>query len=294
LRLPAFGYLCLLFWGNVKKYGSILVLLLLAVACLDQPDCYNLTNNSITIAFRKMADGQLDTLKLVEQRVEGASVTAVNNKVTAFITSTTLPIDYTTPQSTITLTGFDGSRTVTLGYDVQKQFVSEECGPRFILSNLTVANSFGDSVRINNATPGAGTNLALYRCPKNNMVRVAFKQRINADSIRRDTVNITSISPDITATSLYPVTSRVSFMNLPLDMNAQQTTYVLTHATGTYELLFTYEVVEKTVYEVCGTQKFITNLTATSPEFDIQLIETTKYVADSVYDPPKINFALIQ
>jgi hypothetical protein len=280
---------------GVKKYGSILLLLLVVSACLDQPDCYNLTNNTIAIAFRKLADGQPDTVKLTRQEVQGATVTAVNDKITSLITSTTLPLDYTTTQSTLTLTEFTRSRSVTLNYAVQKQFVSEECGPRFIVDNLTIANTFGDSMRVVNATPGAGTNIIFYRCPKNDLVKIAFKQRITADSVRKDSVNVLAIAPDITTTSLSTVTGRnISFLKLPLDLDDVQTSYTLTHPTGTYQLTFTYQVVEKTVYEVCGVQKFITNLTASSPEFDVKLIETTKYVADSVYDPPKINFALIQ
>lgn len=289
LSLPIIDFL------KVKKISWILFLTLVAFSCLDQPDCYNLTNSTITLAFRKIADGQADTLFILETKLFGSDSAFIDTDTTLLNGALLqLPIDYLTDRTSFSIKEIEKTNLLELGYTVQSQFVSEECGPRFVVSNLSVISSQTDSVRITSATPGSGTNVTVYRCPRTNIVKIAFKEFVSADTIRKDTVHILSTNVTDPITLLYPDTGRVSFLKLPLDLasNTTKVDFVLEESVKT--ITFQYDLVEATSYAICGIQTFITNLRATTDFANIKLIETTKYKADSIYDPPRINFEIIQ
>ena len=48
----------------VKKPFFVLILVVVAAACLDEPDCYQLNNQFVGLAFRKLADSTADTIEL--------------------------------------------------------------------------------------------------------------------------------------------------------------------------------------------------------------------------------------
>lgn len=273
---------------------------LVAISCLDQPDCYNLTNSNITIAFRKIADGRADTLVVLERYFESLdSDSAFINTDTVLVNGSSLefPIDYLANGTNYSIKEIEKTNLLELGYKVQSQFVSEECGPRFFVSDLSVVSSNTDSVRITSAIPGSGTNVTIYRCPRTNLVKLAVQTRTTTGTFRKDTMNILSTTIDDPITLLYPIVDEnISFLKLPVDLttNTTQVEFVL-EGNLQRSITFEYDRIQATRYAVCGQQTFITNLRVAETTFDdLRQITTTRYKSDSIYDPPRINFAIIQ
>lgn len=292
MRFPALGYLCQLLLANVRKSAWILCLCLLGVSCLEQPDCFNLINNTLNISYRKISDGALDTVA-----IESVSIVGLDSVFSSTVRGVTVPLDFTVNSVSVVLDQADKTRLLDIGYKVQPQFVSEECGPRFGLSNLSISSPSGDSVRVLSGTPGGtGSHVAVYRCPRNNVVRLAFRQNAASGEIR-DTLGITSTAVDFEPIFYYPVTgAALNFINLPLNVasTSTQVTLELADPVRTATLTFTYEIVNKTVYKICGEQPFIRNVQVSADIVTIKSISSINYKTDSIYDPPKINFALFQ
>lgn len=296
MRFPGIVYLCPLFVPNVRKSSWILCLCVLSISCLDQPDCYNLTNNSIDISFRKMFDGTLDTVVMVDNRIVGLDSSF--STTTDPPTRQTFPIDYTVTRQEMELVDVERTRRIAIGYTVQKQFVSDVCTPRFFISNLQNLPESNDSVKILSSIAGeGGPHVAVYRCPRPNIVRVAFQQLLNG-KIAKDTVSIADADvidrPEYLPVSFYPVTGSLSYINLPLQENATTTQFAFVIEDVVKLMTFTYDTVQATVFERCGVQTFITNLQLVSDIGTVNLAEGVKHKADSIYDPPKINFAILQ
>jgi hypothetical protein len=279
---------------KVKKSSWIVLFTIFGMSCLDQPDCFNLTNNSLTISFRKIADGALDTLFSAQLRIAGLDtvINSIDNKNTAV----RLPVDFTATAMSLSLSDQLKERSIDIGYTVQPQFVSEECGPRFLLANLTASSPSGDSVRVVNATLGGSANLFVYRCPRTNIARLAFKEVTDEGTNRKDTVTIASTSLDFNTLNLYSTTGSLSFINVPLNLEADNTQVVFRFSDVRSDtIVFSYERVQETRYKICGPQTFIRKLKVVSPDLDrIELPTKIRYKADSIYDPPRVNFEIIQ
>ncbi len=293
MRFPGIVYLCPLFVPNVRKSSWILCLCVLSISCLDQPDCYNLTNNSIGISFRKMYDGTLDSVVMVDSRIVGLDSSFIST-----LSGVTFGIDYTSTEQKMELKDVEGTRLISLGYTVQKQFVSDVCTPRFFISNLQNLPESSDSVKVLSSIPGeGGYHVAIYRCPRPNIVRVAFQQVIDG-KIAKDTLAITETSadnmPEYAPVAYYPVTGSLSYINLPLQENTNSTQFSFVINNVVKTMTFTYDKVQATKFERCGVQNFITNLKLVSDIGTVELAEGAKHKADSIYDPPKINFAILQ
>jgi hypothetical protein len=282
---------------KVRKSAVILVFVALFGACLDQPDCYNLTNNTVNISYRKIFDGALDSVTIDSVMIIGIDSLFDEFDENVPKTGVSLPIDFTKNGVSLGLYAVEGRRLIDLGYKVQPQFVSEECGPRFAFSQLTASSPSGDSVRVLSSTPGGvASHVAIYRCPRNNFVRLAFQQVVDEDNVK-DTISVTSLTTDFaTLPYFYPKSGSLNYLNLPLNLNATSTqiTLNLSNPTRVATLTFTYDLVRKTVFEICGEQTFITNVRVSSDIFEFKAIENDRYVSDSIYDPPKINFAAFQ
>jgi hypothetical protein len=146
----------------VKKTGWFVFFALLAGACLDEPECFSLNNNIIGITFKNITDGTADTTTFESIKAEGIDGTfgATANKVY-------LPLNYFQDHTTFFFkqkyasgTTDLQSDTIELQYDAKVQFVSPDCGERFVLTNLTIVRHTFDSVRLVSAIPSnvAGGN----------------------------------------------------------------------------------------------------------------------------------------
>src|SRR5690606_13635038 len=96
-----------------------------------------------------------------------------------------LPLNYLSQQTTFYFQRPDGSfQTLGLGYKAQTQVVSEDCGERFVLSDLNILSHHCDSARVAFATPvsESGASIALYRRPITNMVTFRYPP-LNPDTV---------------------------------------------------------------------------------------------------------------
>lgn len=131
-------------------------MLFVTVACLDEPDCYNLNNYVIGISFKKLENSTADTVYV--------SAFGTIEPPFLFLADTSfsrlnLPLNYFQDETAFFFEDPDTTRILRLGYTSQAQFVSENCGEKFVLSQLRVLEHSFDSVRliIDVPTAQAGT-----------------------------------------------------------------------------------------------------------------------------------------
>lgn len=140
----------------MRRLFTLLFLLPVAVSCLEQPDCINKKNDLIGISFKSMKT-RADTTYIIDSvAAERIAVTFVPSE--AAVGKIVLPLDYFNDTTFYILQINDTIHQLTLTYRAQPQFVSEECGERFILDNLQVAKHSFDSVSIIRAQPGVDGN----------------------------------------------------------------------------------------------------------------------------------------
>lgn len=240
-----------------------------------------------------MYDGTLDSVIVLNSKIVG-----VDSLFATSLSSVTFPLDYSVNEQSFEIVDIERTRIFDANYRVQSQFVSEECGPRFLLSNLEATSSSNDSVRVLLSRPGgSAAHVALYRCPRTNIVRVAFRQIVN-EKVIRDTLDVSATDIDdlidYQPVQFYKVVGKLSFINIPLDITQNTSQFTFRVGAEDKTMTFTYDRISKEIFEKCGTQTFITNLQLVSDIGSVESIVTRKYVSDSIYDPPKINFAVFQ
>lgn len=275
----------------IKKVAWFLFFALLAVSCLDEPDCYNLNNNVIGISFRKLADNKADTVAMVGVTIDGTDSVFYPFRL---VTGVELPLNFYASESEISFQRLNRDAAITdrllLAYRSQIQFVSEDCGERFLISNLEVLESDFDSIQVVNASPGntTSTNLVVYRCPQTDLMRVGFRQ-LNMDEDSIGTLMdvfvdgiLTDFSPDV----LYPDDTASAFL-LPLNPAATSARYDFDFTSGSGHVTMGYRTVETTRYNLCGTQLFFADLAVVDSDFDKVIV-----VKDSIQDPPVTNILL--
>ena len=147
----------------VKTSAWFLVFLLLAAACLDEPDCFSLNNDLIGISFKKLADRSIDTVEFTRIRVIEPPLLFSEDTVS----SVTLALNYFENETTFFFESEDTTRMLRLGYISQLQFVSEDCGEKFVLSRLRVLEHSFDSVRLVSDVPtrdgAAATQIEIFQ-----------------------------------------------------------------------------------------------------------------------------------
>ncbi len=172
---------------------------------------------------------------------------------------------------------FEGDGTsnfLTFGYNVKNQFISEECGSSFVLSDLTVLEHNFDSVRVINSSPtkAGGTNIEIYRCPETDTLTIDFNQLFattngvtitnpRSDHISHDFNLITNPEDSV-------FSGRVATVKLPVSLIENQTVFIFTTDLSTDTLQVTYDRVTEERYPPCGTQTFITDITIGEHTFD--------------------------
>lgn len=293
-----FGRLIYLYSLNqvmIKKVAWFSFFALLAVSCLDDPDCYNLSLNVIGISFRKIAGDKADTVYLNRVTMEGTDSIFVEE---AFATGVLIPLNYLTNQSNIIFTrpAIDGSftNTLVLAYNAKAQFVSEDCGERYLVSDLAVVSSDFDSTRLVSRTPtkNPSTNIVIYRCPITNYVRFSFKQwDTDEENIFGSelTTQLNGITEDY-STNVYWANQSVSTARVPLNSGLNATTFNLDFVDyGSTSITLNYKSVLQTLYPVCGEQKFFSDLVIADYQSEFDKVEVVK---DSIQDPPVTNVVL--
>lgn len=292
----------------MKKSSWFIFFLILAASCLDDPDCFRLNNNVVGFAFRVIGSNRADTVRLVKVNVSGTE-----NFVPDTVTSSVyVPINFTTTTSKITFTYEDGSsKYLELDYLLNTQFISEDCGSRYELSNLTVREGSDiDSIRVISSAPNksAGAiNVELMRCPNPRYVGVAFFDlslptgSAILPNIRPGSLVVDSITTD-NGEVPYRQASRAIFY-LPVNPNAEQTTFNFYTRGGNpatpQQLQVTYTIRPQNSFpELCPQIQLVDNLKIVANgglgSTDTLGIDENNEFLDYLTDPPSSNVRLFR
>jgi len=278
----------------MRKFLTAVIFLGLGVglnSCFDDPNCINLKNNFIGVSFKKMWDGKVDTVGVFGIGISGSD-SVFNQNIR--VTRADIPLNPLASEQTLNFSMVGGNRFIDVRYLSQTQFESVDCGPRLILSNLSVFQHNFDSVRVaNNAPQEAVTtsNIDVYRCPITNLIKIQFRQLL-ADTVTNGKPleeRLNGIVPTYIPLRFF-ADAEVSDVTLPLDQGSSSTTFIFdSKDNGVNQLTVGYVQQQKQLLKKCGVQSIIDGLKINSSDFDISRI-----VVDSIYDPPTTNVMLLR
>lgn len=251
----------------MKRITWFIFILILTISCLDEPDCFRLSNNKIGVRFRWFAVNSAGTVITIADTTRIDSIAASVKDVGIINTSTSEATLLLNPQAEQVDYQFGRGgifNNLGVGYKTAAQFVSTECGTRYIYSDLKILEHNFDSARVVSAAPNYanGVNIDVYRCHQNSEVGILFR-------------NSAQESID---TAYYP-----------LDLANDSTLIVL----GTESLTLAYARRTTRLGAACGIKTFVYNLTITS------LSERLDTLAGPVKnrivsDPRSINLEIIR
>ncbi|MCU0357428.1 MAG: hypothetical protein MUE95_07595 [Cyclobacteriaceae bacterium] len=265
------------------------VLLVLLGSCLNEPDCYQLANNEVSISFKKLYDGDADTLAILGITTGASDSTFYPFRLASGIVLPLNPFEITT--DFILRTTFGDYRLI-LAYESDVRFVSEDCGLSTQLSNLQINLHEFDSVRLVSARQPVPTQLnttiEALRCPRTNMMKLAFRQLRNGTEVA-DTVQLADVAFDYPVEYFFPARP-VSSLAVPLNVAAPSTTVTLTFTDGTVRTItVAHTRTAWNEYQLCSGLTLFDDLSNMATTFS-----QVKVVRDSVQDPPITNFAVFK
>lgn len=263
----------------IKRTAWFLLLVAIGSSCLDEPDCFSLNNNVIGISFRKLSDGKPDTVFFSRIWADGAQKTFVENSL--ITGNDSLPLNYFANETLIHFEGLGRTFDLPVKYSAQAQFVSEECGERFVLTGMRIDGHTFDSVRVLSRTPKrsktAGTHFEIYRCPNRSQAKLRFASA----------VSITSISTNYEADILYSP-EPLTVINIPLNSAGSSSTIDFQFADGSTRSITIGHVNGKaTFFNACGEQDVLSEISVIDTNFSGHNV-----INASTQDPPVTNIAL--
>lgn len=273
----------------------------MGVSCLDQPDCFRQNLNLMGISFKKMLDGQADSVYIVRVTSPETQNPSFEWTDTTFVTNISLPIDYLSKENTTTFyitRAVDGqlqpAEILQVGYSSKTQFVSEDCGERFIVSGLNIIQAGYDSIKLvsSDLSNPAHTNIVIYRCPEPNYMKVSFRQYYMDFALSQpDPRFISSITTDNINIPYGKI--GVSSVRLPLNENATTSNFTFLFSDGSKDTLnVSYTISKKTIFRICGEQqsyKLDTSNVKTSFKKALQIFKIRR---DILFDPPLTNIEI--
>jgi len=214
-------------------------------------------------------------------------------------TGIALPLNYTRDETDITFRLVGSTNTMKLGYQSRTQFVSEDCGSRYELSDLELLEYNFDSARLVNTRPGksASNNVEVFRCPVPNILTLSFRDLYvsgTKGTSKFGGVVLSGINADFTGTVFYP-DARTATVYLPVNVAADQSTYTFHFASGKQaQVAVNYTRTTEERYAQCGTQTFITELAITDASFDSAsiVVGSDKIAKTTLLDPHEANLYL--
>jgi len=147
----------------MKKLFSLIFLVVVAVSCLEKPDCINKKNNIVGITFKSMNTNADTTFIIDSIRAQSA---VPHFEAPGQVGKIAIPLDYLNDTTSYVMEIEDTVYHLVLTYTVQPEYVAEDCGERFVLNNLRVADHNFDSVRVVQGQPGidaTASNLQIFR-----------------------------------------------------------------------------------------------------------------------------------
>ncbi len=261
----------------VRKAIWFFIFGLMAVSCLEEPECYSLNNNIVGIAFKKLSDKKADTVAMVSVTAAGTDSVFFSNTL---MTGANLPLDYFNDTTIFTFEGVSQTSHLTLSYKSQPQFVSVDCGERFVLTDLKAAFDGFDSVRVAGTVPkgkyASGTQVEIFRCPNTSRIKLRFLSN----------VTITQIITDY-PTSIAIPSGATSSLLVPLNTEASSSALQFTFSDGTVKnLVIGYKVERKQFFHACGEQAVISDFTAESN------FTSVKVLRNAITDPNQTNLEI--
>lgn len=224
-----------------------------------------------------------DTLAIAGIQITGTDSVFVQSK---YASGVGLPLNYTTTASSITINQPAISNFINLTYSAKTQFVSDECGSRYVLSNVDIAGHDFDSIRVINPTPGksASTNIEVFRCPRTNILAVTFRDLYitssGSQANKVGSISLDRITAEYDGANYYDDATRATYY-LPVNLNDDVSSFTFYKADGTSnQLTVTYTRTDQDRYQPCGTQTFVTNLAIANTDF-----AKASLVLDSDNDP---------
>ncbi len=250
----------------MKKLSWFIFFLVLATSCLDDPDCFQLHNDVVGVTFRVIGTGQGDSVLLKNFIKQGEN---------SIITSFNAKLNYFEKEGLLMFEGEKENNFLAFSYTVKNQFISEDCGSSFELSDLRILDHDFDSVRIVNSTPtkGVGTNIEIYRCPETDTLTLEFNQLF----ARSDGVIISSPRSSFISHPFESITlddsdivfsGRAATVKLPVNLNENESKYVFQTDVSQETLVVRYSLVTEQRYKACGVQTFVTDLRVKEHTFD--------------------------
>lgn len=267
----------------VKKTGWFIFFVAMAAACLEEPECFSLNNNFVGIAFKKLSNNTRDTVVFTGITADGTDFVWLSD--TAAMTGIdSLRLNYFNDSTIFRFQRGAAAYELRLGYLTQAQFVSEDCGQRFVLSNLRAKGVNFDSVRVVGTVPKkrgtSGTNIEIYRCPVTNLAKFAF---VSPVQLKQITANY---APGAITFS----EEERSAVYVPLDSTAQTSTFKFDFVDGSSKTLkVDYTRKGQKLFHACGWQTALTDL-------KVDTVATTFTKAQvgqkNIQDPPLTNIAI--
>ena len=267
----------------MKKLGWFVFFSIIAFSCLNEPDCYQLNNSSVVISFKILGAGVKQATIVDQYPVTGIQSPETDSVFYdySYVSSVELPLNPLTEETSFSFQGVYGINAIQLGYNRQVQFVSEDCGDRYIFSELKALEYDFDSVRVVNPTPTApaSTNVEIFRCPRTNLVGVTFKNQVILDGVTADF-----------PTFIFQENDSLTRIDLPINEDAATTTFVFDfRSTPSKTLKLSYTSATRTLSKICGEQTVFDDLAVASTDFSTVAIKN-----DSTQDLPIINFEITQ
>lgn len=262
----------------IKRTLWFFVFALMAISCLDQPDCFSLNNNYVGVSFKKLSNRTADTIGITRVFLPEANVEFLP---TAVVTSFDIPLNLYNNATSVLVEAGGAVYDLKMDYELKTQFVSEACGGRFLLSGLRAASESFDSIRVAVATPKsqniAGTNIEVFRCPNTSHLKLQFAAA----------VTITTIEATHLGTLPGPAEAITSLV-LPLNTDASESTFVFTFSDETEKTMTVgYERVTDELFNACGEQVLISALALGNHTFT-----TATLVRPAIQDSNKPNIEI--
>jgi hypothetical protein len=273
----------------MKSWFWIGLMSVLLGACLDDPECLDMNNAHIGISFKKMFDGKVDTVAFIG--IKSPDSDSIFYSFTR-ATGVELLLNPYMTQVQYTLEGVYNQNFLVMDYETRLvKFISEDCGARYMLSNLEFTDHDFDSLKIitNVLSSTLRTNLEVYRCPRTNLAKVTFRKLVNTQE-RPDTVYLNSITADYPAIFYIPKDT-LSTINLPLNGNATATTFNFNFKDGSSKsITFNYNRTAWNDFDAyCGTLTLFDGLSVVANDFN-----NVQITRDSIQDPPITNVKIFK
>ena len=261
----------------MKKLSWFAFLSFIALSCLDQPDCFQLNNDTIVVNFKVIGFGS-DILDFTGISISGSNSVLAGDSVA---TRVALPLNPLSTHIDYTFTTAKGDSIIRLDYERQVQFVSADCGERYVFSHLNVTESSFDSINVVNGTPTTvpSSNIDIFRCPVTNLMGVTFATAVDIKTITvDDSLVLVDTGPEATR------------YVLPLNTKNDTTNFKIEYADGTSKnLSVTYTITQKLLADLCGFQNILEGLLVARPKTDYTTVAVSN---DKIQDLPVSNLAI--